>query len=90
MIKSIEIKDYFCDGCSIDTHSRDGFPVFHDSNSKQTFCPECALKRGIISPLDYLELHGIGICSKASYQNKVITGYQRWGRGYRKYYFMVD
>lgn len=41
----------FCDGCKKDLHSYDGWPYI-DTGDHQ-YCEKCALKTGVITPLEY-------------------------------------
>ena len=74
-------KTYVCTDCNELIHDSDPHAVW---NNSEHFCLNCALKRGIIGPLYWLDTCGIGIYHHATYNNGTITGFQKWGRGYRK------
>ena len=74
-------KTYVCTDCNGLIHDSDPHAVW---NNSEHFCLNCALKRGIIGPLYWLDTCGIGIYHHATYNNGTITGFQKWGRGYRK------
>ena len=48
------------------------------------YCLDCALKLGMLGPLDWLYSHGICIYHHAEFHDGKIIAYQKWGRGYRK------
>lgn len=86
MIKKIQITvtAAFCDDCKRDLHSYDGWGYVDDEKNHKQYCYDCGLKNGTASALEWLNAHGIGIYRKASYENGVITAYQKWGKGYRQ------
>ncbi len=74
-----------CPSCNRATHEEDGFPYGIDEKTGDHYCFDCGLKLGMVEPMDYLELRGFGIFHRATYQNGIITAFQKWGRGYRKH-----
>lgn len=82
-----EVTDYLCDDCETELHTTDGYPYVTDGDNH--YCGSCAVKRGLLKPIDWLAWHGMGIYHHATYKDGVITAYQKWGRGYRKDEFEV-
>lgn len=78
-----EVEDYLCEDCETELHTQSGWPYAQDDDGNY-YCLDCGLKRGLISPMYWLVSHGIGIYHHATYKDGVITGFQKWGRGYRK------
>lgn len=77
-----EVKEYLCDKCETPLGNLDGHPYYEDGENN--YCPDCALKIGVIDAEEWLTIHGIGIYDRAIYKDGIITAYQKWGRGYRK------
>lgn len=73
-------KERSCIDCS--EHIEDGEPFVNFE--REIFCTDCALKRGIMGPLEWLDIRGISIYHHAEYHDGKITAYQKWGKGYRK------
>lgn len=85
----IQIKEAFCDDCKKDLHTRDGWGYVQDGDEKH-YCYDCAVKRGLLEPLEWINLHGC--CLKwdhADYKDGVVTGYIRCGKGFRRYEWEV-
>ena len=76
------VKEYLCDDCGELLGNQNGNPYF--SNDENNYCPDCALKRGIIDAEKWLTLHGIDIYDHVIYKDGVIIGYQKWGKRFRK------
>ena len=76
------IEDYLCDDCGDELRTKEGFPYIKNGNDY--FCFDCALKRGLISPMDWLNNAGGGCFEKATFDGEKITAYKKWGRGYMK------
>ena len=77
-----EVKEYLCECCETPLGNHIGWPyVKKDENA---YCYDCALKKGLVDALDWLDVHGIGIYEKAYYKDGVITAFRKWGKAYRK------
>lgn len=75
-------KEIICTNCGNPAIKHDGNPVVvHKSG---TYCLDCALRLGFCAPMEYLELHGLGIYHHAEYNDNKIIAYRKWGRGYSK------
>lgn len=77
-----EVTDYLCDDCEIDLNTENGGNYVFDGENY--YCPTCAVKRGLLDPLDWCKYQGMGIYHHATYKDGVITAYRKWGSGYRK------
>ena len=90
MIRYIQIKEAFCDDCKKDLHTRDGCGYVPDGNEKH-YCLDCAVKRGLLDPLEWINLHGCGGLKwdHADYKDNVVIGYVRCGKGFRRYKWEV-
>ena len=49
-----------CPSCHTPTNEERGFPYGIDDKRGKHYCLDCGLKLGIVEPMDYLELHGVG------------------------------
>ena len=71
-----------CDACRVTIEA--SFPRVMSEDGKECLCIDCALKQGKLPPKEWLDLRGLGIYEKATYEDGVIYAFQKWGRGYRK------
>lgn len=81
------VPEYFCDGCGRNSEPQYGnpLPYFTDSAGRD-FCPDCALRNGLVSAMNWFELHGVvGILHHAEYKDRKVIGYQKHGRGFIKW-----
>ncbi len=85
----IKIKEAFCDDCKTDLHTRDGW-AFMPVGKEKHYCLDCAVKRGLMEPMEWINLHGFGLrWDHADYKDGVITGYVRCGKGFQRYEWEV-
>jgi hypothetical protein len=61
----------------------EGHPHYND-HGKRILCSDCALKKGYIGPMTWLNEHGIHVYDHAEYANGEITAFRKCGRGYGK------
>ena len=87
MIKTIQltVKAVFCDECGEDLHSYDGWGYV--KKGLKHYCEECALKTGVLSPLDWVNKHNPTTRKyyAAEFQGKTILAYYKCKtkKGYR-------
>lgn len=77
-----QVNEYLCDLCGVGVGNHVGNPFYR--NGDDNYCPDCALKLGLIDAETWLHHNGIYIYHHAFYDNGKIIAYQKWGRGYRK------
>jgi len=81
MAKYRLIKDPLCDDCEKVLGHYEGYWYIEDGDDN--YCPDCALKRGLITPDQWAR--GKGFCvHHATYENGVVTLFRKWGRGFTK------
>ena len=71
-----------CANCGKPVSEHEGDP--YQRFDMKDYCLDCALKLGMLGPMEWLHYHGFGIYHHAEYHNGRITAYQKWGKGYRK------
>ena len=71
-----------CENCGNSAKEQDGHP--HVVFDRKPYCLDCALKLGMLGPMEWLHYHGFEIYHHAEYHNGKIIAYQKWGKGYRK------
>ncbi|MCD8154523.1 MAG: hypothetical protein LUF78_07560 [Clostridiales bacterium] len=77
-----EAKEFLCDDCETPLGNLSGWPYYSKNNDN--YCPDCALRRGLIGANEWLFAKGIDCYHHAEYENGTITAYQKCGRGYHK------
>jgi len=75
------MRAYKCVNCRKEIE--DGEAHYRLTGGKR-MCLDCGLRFGYVGPMEWLELHGIGIYHHAEYHDGKIIAFQKWGRGYRK------
>lgn len=91
------IVEYLCDDCGklIADETGQSYHCFvkqtDDNNrTKNLYCGECAVKKGILDPLTFMQLEYENVFGKdfdhAEYnpESEEVTGFYKWGRGFRK------
>ena len=79
-----EVKEYLCEKCETPLGNHIGWPYYKDGEKEDYYCPDCALKKGLIDADEWLKVHGISIYDHALYKDGIIIAYQKWGKGFRK------
>ena len=80
---------HICPSCGKYTHEEDGFPYGINVDTGKHYCLDCGLKLGMVEPMEYLILHGIGVFHHATYKDGIINVFRKWGRGFKKYELMI-
>ena len=77
-------KKDLCKDCKEQLHIDQGYPYV--TKSGDYFCVKCGLKRGLVAPLEYLDITGLGIYHHATYDydKGVIAAYRKCGRGFSR------
>lgn len=82
--------EYFCDSCGQKIgDDLCGDPSHHGKDGGE-YCSDCALKKGLIAPLTWLNLCGLAFYDHATFENGHVIGFQKWGRGFRKDIFLIE
>ena len=77
-----EVVEYLCDGCGMGLGNHIGNPYFSQGNNN--YCPDCALRVGVITPEKWLSINGLYGFHHAEYKDGKVTAFLKWGKGYRK------
>lgn len=89
MIKPITRLEFFCDSCGQDLkYNLCGNPFYQDEKGGD-YCYNCALKQGLITPLEWLRFNFNMGCHHATFENGQVIGFYKCGRGFRKVYYTV-
>ncbi len=80
-MKILKIIDFLCDDCETPLGHYMGFPYVEVGD--YTYCYDCALKRGLITPMAWFKASGMEP-DHATFKDGVVTGFWKWGRGFRK------
>lgn len=77
-----EVVEYLCDGCGMGLGNHIGNPYFSQGNNN--YCPDCALRVGVITPEKWLSTNDLYGFHHAEYKDGKVTAFLKWGKGYRE------
>ena len=80
--------ELLCEECEKPLGDINGFPYWSDGDNN--YCANCALKNGVLSPLEYANEIGFHVYQKAEYSDGCITAFYKCGRGFSKDIIKID
>lgn len=89
-MKKVEyvVDDFLCDDCGEELMIYKGSS--HTKDGDNYYCQTCALKRGLLSPMEWLNGAGFGYFDKATFDGRRILAYKKWGKGYTKSEIIIE
>lgn len=81
----VTIRVHLCEDCEREVQNLDGNGVFKIDYKGDYYCPDCALKNGLIDANEWADsyIHHYSV-HHASYHNGIVNIYQKWGKSFRK------
>ena len=86
--RKVVVTELLCDECETPLGDINGNPYWSDG--EKNYCKCCALKKGVLDPLDYAKQIIPRAYQYAEYRNGCVFAYYKCGRGYGKDVLIVD